>query len=82
MPNLPLPYKGYSVGKTPETEDPLTTPVIHNVRPRDTLEGRIRLGQRPGFVRVFTGSIAAAGQYPRAMTFVCVDRIEAEESGE
>lgn len=50
---ISLPYKGYSAGKVQETEDVLTTPMINNVRPRDTLEGKLRLGQRPGLVRLF-----------------------------
>jgi len=37
-------FKGFSSDKAPQ----LTSSYMNNVRPRDVLEGRMRIGQRPG----------------------------------
>lgn len=52
-----LPLEGYSRGLTPGAESPSTSPYMSNVRPRDTLEGWIRLGQRPGMKKAYTQQI-------------------------
>lgn len=61
--NFALPLEGYSRGFTPGTEKVTTTPYMFNVRPRDTLEGWIRLGQRPGMKKAYTQQIGG-GAYP------------------
>ena len=52
-----LPLEGYSRGLVPGTEKPTTSPHMNNVRPRDTLEGWIRLGQRPGLKKAYSQQI-------------------------
>jgi len=58
-----LPLEGYSRGLTPGTEKVTTSPYMNNVRPRDTLEGWIRLGQRPGLKKSYSQQIGG-GAYP------------------
>ena len=55
--NFGLPLEGYSRGLTPGTEKVTTSPYMKNVRPRDTLEGWIRLGQRPGLKKAYSQQI-------------------------
>jgi len=57
-----LPLEGYSRGLTPGTEKVSTSPYMNNVRPRDTLENWIRLGQRPGLKKSFAQQIGGAAQ--------------------
>ena len=45
---FPLPIKGVSKGTPIDKQAPLTSPYMNNVRPRDVLEKRIRIGQMPG----------------------------------
>ena len=52
-----LPLEGYSRGLTPGTEKVSTSPYMNNVRPRDTLESWIRLGQRPGLKKAYAQQI-------------------------
>lgn len=42
------PILGLSKGFSVDKESPLTSGYMNNIRPIDTLEKRIRLGQRPG----------------------------------
>lgn len=58
--NFALPLGGYSRGLTPGTEEVTTSPYMNNVRPRDTLEGWIRLGQRPGMKKAYAQQIGGA----------------------
>jgi hypothetical protein len=63
MAKLFFPYKGinknWGVSDTPQ----YTSPDMLNVRPRDTLQGRIRGGQRPGLTKLYAtdlgGPVAA-----------------------
>ena len=55
-----LPLQGYSRGLIPGNEQPMTSPYMSNVRPRDTLEGWIRLGQRPGLKKAYSQQIGGA----------------------
>ena len=55
-----LPLEGYSRGLTPGTEKVSTSPYMANVRPRDTLESWIRLGQRPGLKKAYAQQIGGA----------------------
>ena len=54
---IQLPIKGVSEGFPIESSPPLTSGHMNNVIPRDVLEQRIRLSQRPGLDKVFTQQI-------------------------
>ena len=43
-----VPIKGYSEAASTDKAPPLTSSDMLNVRPTDTLERQLRLGQRPG----------------------------------
>ena len=45
---IPLPIKGVAKGLLVEKSEPMTSGNMNNCRPRDVLENRVRLGQRPG----------------------------------
>ncbi len=60
-------FRGTLVGHAPE----LTSEDMNNVRPIDTLEKRIRIGQRPGLDKWGNGTQVGAAEQPVvAMTFV------------
>ncbi len=60
-------FRGSLTGHAPE----LTSESMNNVRPVDTQEKRVRIGQRPGLDKWGTGTrIGAAEQPVVAMTFV------------
>ena len=48
MIELTPPIRGISKGLPVDKEQPTTSGYMNNVRPIDTLERRLRLGQRPG----------------------------------
>ncbi|MHC4891456.1 MAG: hypothetical protein ACYTEO_18540 [Planctomycetota bacterium] len=52
-----MPVKGVSRGLPLDKEPPLTSGDMNNVRPRDVLENRIRMGQRPGLDKRYTQQI-------------------------
>jgi len=52
-----IPIKGYSEGLAPHQEQQLTSGHLMNVRPRDVLENRMRLGQRPGLDKKYSQQI-------------------------
>jgi hypothetical protein len=43
-----LPIKGINEGIAVDKSPPVTSGDLNNVRPTDVLEGRLRMGQRPG----------------------------------
>jgi len=51
MIKLPLPIKGINKGLTVAVTPQEYTTNINNVRPRDVLQQRVRLGQRPGLAK-------------------------------
>jgi len=51
-----LPIKGYSEGLSPHRET--TSSYMMNVRPRDVLENKLRIGQRPGFDKKYSQQIS------------------------
>ena len=55
-----IPIKGYSEGLAPHQEQQLTSGHLMNVRPRDVLENRLRLGQRPGLDKKYSQQISGA----------------------
>ena len=70
MIELPPPIQGISKGVPVDKESPATSGYMNNVRPVDTLERRIRLGQRPGLDKWSTDQIGAVEQPIVAMCFV------------
>jgi hypothetical protein len=71
MIELTPPIKGISKGLPVDKEQPTTSGYMNNVRPIDTLERRLRLGQRPGLDKWGAGvQIGAAEQPVVAMTIV------------
>jgi len=57
MQEVPLPLKGLSKGLPVANEEAATSGYMSNVRPRDVLEGRLRLGQRPGLKKAYSQQI-------------------------
>jgi hypothetical protein len=53
---LPIPLQGINKGSRSSN--------MNNVRPRDVLEKRIRLGQRPGLARWGSGTQIGATEQP------------------
>lgn len=53
-------FKGFSTDKAPQ----LTSAHMNNVRPRDVLEGRMRIGQRPGLDKWGDGTQIGAQEQP------------------
>ena len=69
---IPLAIKGLSRGLVVEQTPASYTGDCLNVRPRDVLESRIRIGQRPGFVRAYETQIGDLGTPVVAMVEVAV----------
>ena len=57
---FPLPLKGYNAGYNIDSQSVDTTGDMNNVRPFDSLERKLRLGQRPGMAKVYDEQIAGA----------------------
>ena len=70
MIELTPPIKGISKGLPVDKEQPTTSGYMNNVRPIDTLERRLRLGQRPGLDKWSDQQIGAAEQPVCAMVIV------------
>ncbi len=70
MIELTPPIKGISKGLPVDKEMPTTSGHMNNVRPIDTLERRLRLGQRPGLDKWSNQQIGAAEQPVVAMAVV------------
>ncbi len=51
---IPLPILGVSEALPLDKEKPVNSSHLNNIRPFDTLERRIRLGQRPGQDKKYT----------------------------
>ena len=58
------PIKGISKGLPVDKEMPTTSGYMNNVRPIDTLERRLRLGQRPGLDKWGAGTQIGAAEQP------------------
>lgn len=61
-------YYGFPVDKAPQ----LTSGYMNNTRAVDTLEKRVRIGQRPGQDKVYTQQIAAVAGPIVAITSITV----------
>jgi len=59
---LPLPYRGLNKGVAVSIMPSQYSSNMNNVRLRDVLEGRARLGQRPALVKWSTDQIGSATQ--------------------
>lgn len=64
MEELSPPIKGISKGLPVDKEQPMTSGYMNNVRPIDTLERRLRLGQRPGLDKWGNGDQIGAAEQP------------------
>lgn len=56
-------FKGFPLDKSPN----LTSAYMNNVRPRDVLEGRMRIGQRPGLDKWGAGTQIGSAEQPVVM---------------
>jgi len=54
---IPLPLKGCNDGMPVGQSDMGTTGYISNCRPKDVLEKRLRIGQRPGLKKSYSQQI-------------------------
>lgn len=61
---LYFPYKGKHIGFPASKQPQGTSPDLNNVRPYDTLDNRIRGGQRPGLSKKYIQQI---GGFPNAV---------------
>jgi len=59
---IPLPIQGLSKGLTVCKERATFSGYMLNVRPRDTLSGRIRMGKRPGLKKAYSQQIGNASK--------------------
>lgn len=71
MIELTPPIKGVSKGLPVDKEPVTTSGYMNNVRPIDTLERRLRLGQRPGLDKWGAGTQIGAAEQP-VVAFVVV----------
>ena len=55
-----LPFAGLSEGLPVSVEQEGTSGYMSNVRPRDVLEHRMRIGQRPGLKKAYSQQIGGA----------------------
>lgn len=65
----PCPIKGVSRGLPVDKEEMSTSGYMNNVRPKDCLEKRIRLGQRPGLDK---WSATQVGGIEQPVVFMCI----------
>jgi hypothetical protein len=68
--NVPLPVKGYAAGTAFCSTNPEYSLDMYNVRVRDVLGTRIRLGQRPGMAKWSSTQLGSATQPIVAMCIV------------
>lgn len=64
MIELTPPIRGISKGLPVDKEQPTTSGYMNNVRPIDTLERRLRLGQRPGLDKWGAGVQIGSAENP------------------
>ena len=58
MAEFALPLQGFSSGFPVDKQQTMTSGHINNCRPIDVLEKRLRIGQRPGFEKLYAQQIA------------------------
>jgi hypothetical protein len=59
-----LPIKGISKGMAVEKQEALTSGYMNNCRPRDVLENKLRIGQRPGLDKWGAGTQIGGSEQP------------------
>lgn len=57
---IQLPLGGYSEGLPIEQQQQATSGYMNNCRPRDVLEGKLRIAQRPGLKKAYSQQIGGA----------------------
>lgn len=62
--NFPLPIKGVSYGMPVDSQPAATSGHMNNCRPIDVLEGRVRIGQRPGLDKWGAGDQIGGAEQP------------------
>lgn len=67
---IPLPIMGVSEALPLDKEKPTHSPHINNVRPFDTLERRVRIGQRPGQDKKYSALIGGTSAPVVAITAI------------
>ena len=67
-----LPIKGLHLGGAVEQGPAMTSGHMNNVRDRDALENKIRIGQRPGLERWSTDRVGSATSPAVAMCTISV----------
>jgi hypothetical protein len=70
--NIPLPFRGFSSGIAHSDTGTDTSAFIRDVRPRDTLSGRLRLGQRPGLTKFNANLIPATATVVDAICYITI----------
>jgi len=64
MAEFTLPYRGINKGAIVDKQPPATSGYMNNVRPRDVLENRLRIGQRPGLDKWGDGDRIGGASFP------------------
>ena len=62
--NFQLPIKGIHLGGSVEQGPAITSGHMSNVRARDVLENKVRIGQRPGLKKWGDGDLVGAALQP------------------
>jgi len=57
-----LPLGGQSEGFQPDKQPTATSGYMNNCRPRDVLENKLRIGQRPGLKKAYSQQIGGAAK--------------------
>ena len=60
--NIPVPYRGINKGVAVSTPLNEYSSNMNNVRMRDVLEGRARIGQRPALIKWSTDQVGSSTQ--------------------
>ena len=55
--SIPMPYRGVNYNRAASQQPLETSSHMNNVRPYDTIDKRVRLGQRPGLVRKYATNL-------------------------
>jgi hypothetical protein len=70
---IPLSLKGKSQAVSTDKETAGTSGYLSNVRPRDVLEGKLRIGQRPGLKKAYAQQIG--GQASPVVLLLSVTKV-------
>ncbi len=70
MAEFTLPYRGINRGAVVDKQPQGTSGYMNNIRPRDALENRLRIGQRPGLDKWGAGNQIGGAAQP--IVAICV----------